>query len=204
MPTKKRIALDCDGVLLNYIDCYQKLYEELFKEKLTIANPKSYSADTHLGINWDGREKERKHFYEYFHDEGWLRMTPLHGAVEATQKLKNAGYEIFVVTSIPEDKDKDRAINLTQQGIIFDDVIACGSHSSSNGFNIKKPHLDKLKPEYFVDDLISNFHGVSDDLKCVFIDWHCENNDDWKDTSEPLIKIYSHHEKLLDFVNNHI
>lgn len=199
---KKKIALDCDGVLLSYIECYKRLYEELFNTKIFIVNPQSYSADTHLGIDWTGRKDDQVKFYDYFAQHGWNSMQPLDGAVQATHMLKDAGYEIFVVTSIPEDKALARAYNLESHNFAFDDVIACGSHSTSNGKNIKKVHLDKINPQFFVDDLISNFDGVSKNMDCVLIDWYCENNHSWHPESE--IQIHSRHEFLLDFVKDHI
>lgn len=199
---KKRIALDCDGVLLSYIECYKRLYEELFHTKLEIVNPHSYNADIQLGLDWSSRKQDQRKFYDYFSKHGWNSMKPLDGAVEATHKLKNAGFDIFVVTSIPEDKANARADNLLAHNFAFDDVIACGAHSKANGKNIKKVHLDKLNPQFFVDDLISNFDGVSQNMDCVLIDWYCENNNSWHPESE--IKIHSRHELLLNFVKEHI
>lgn len=199
----KNIALDCDGVLLDYLSCYKTLYEDLFNTKLKVVNPNSYSADKQFNINWENREKEQIKFYDYFAEKGWKAMKAIPGAVQATQKLKNAGYNIFIVTSIPFEKAYDRGLNLQEQGVIFDDVIACGNHSSSNGLNIKKPYLDKIKPDFFADDLVSNFKDVSQNIKCVLIDWNCENNLELL-TSPSKIDIFSTHEYLSDFTNQHI
>ena len=202
----KVIALDCDGVLLNYIDTYKRIYEEMFDTKLSVVNPRSYLADTHLGIDWTDKEQEQREFYDLFGQKGWQSMIALPGAVEATKHMKELGYSIVVVTSMPENKALDRAQNLKNVGMTFDDVIACGSHSTAQiGVNLKEPHLKKLKPEYFADDLLSNFHNVSDITKCILIDWSCENNDEWNAHKEhQQVKIFDNHEYLYDFSVKHL
>jgi hypothetical protein len=197
------IALDCDGVILDYIECYKRLYNEFFNDNKKAVNPYSYTADIHLGIDWTHREKEQSAFYDYFGQNGWTSMKPISGAVEATKKIKEAGYKIVIVTSIPFDKANARHDNLLKEGVSFDDVIACGSHSTANGSNIKKPYLDKLAPQYFADDLLQNFSGVSDNINCVLIDWFCENNENFR-KSENGIKVFSTHEKLIQFTDLHI
>ena len=40
--TKPIIALDCDGVLLDYCITYAQIYEKTFGKQLTLVQPKSY------------------------------------------------------------------------------------------------------------------------------------------------------------------
>lgn len=40
--TKPIIALDCDGVLLDYTTTYAQIYEKTFGKQLTVVQPKSY------------------------------------------------------------------------------------------------------------------------------------------------------------------
>lgn len=203
---QKIIALDCDGVLLNYIDKYKSIYEEMFNTEISVVNPRSFTADVHLGIDWTGREKEQCDFYELFAQKGWKSMKALPGAVQATEHMRDLGYKVVVVTSMPEEKALDRASNLKDVGIYFNDVIACGCHSKTRpGLNLKESHLKKLKPEYFADDLLSNFYNVSDITKCVLIDWFCENNDDWNSHKETQqVKVFDNFESLIDFSNTHL
>lgn len=202
----KIIALDCDGVLLDYIETYQKLYEEMFNVKITPANPRSFNVDKNLGIDWSGREDKQAEFYELFAEKGWKMMNPLPGAIDATKHMVDMGYEIIVVTSMPEEKALDRAMNLRNVGIPFKDVVACGSHSlAKDGVNLKEKHLKKIKPEYFADDLLSNFHNVSHMTKCVFIDWSCENNDAWNtDKEDKKVTVFDTHDSLFDFTKTHL
>lgn len=202
----KLIALDCDGVLLDYIETYKHLYEKMFNTKVIPVNPRSYNVDKNLGIDWTGREKKQDEFYEFFAQNGWKMMNPLPGAIEATRHMVDLGYEIVVVTSMPEEKAIDRAMNLKDVGIPFADVIACGSHSTAKeGFNLKERHLKKLNPEFFVDDLLSNFHNVSHIMKCVFIDWSCENNDVWNaHHHDKKVDVFDTHESLFDFSKKHL
>ncbi len=40
--TKPIIALDCDGVLLDYCTTFAQIYEKTFGKQLTLVQPKSY------------------------------------------------------------------------------------------------------------------------------------------------------------------
>lgn len=203
---RKVIALDCDGVMLNYLDTYKKLYDEMFNTDVKVVNPRSFAPNMHFGISWTERQEDKLAFQVFFDENGWKNMKALPGAVEATKHMKELGFDIVVVTSIPKNKDLDRMINLEKAGFPINDLIACGAHSSTiPGSNLKEPYLKKIMPQYFVDDLLSNFHNVSDIMKCVLIDWSCENNDDWNSNKkEQIVEVFDTHEYLLDFSLKHL
>lgn len=199
MKKPKIIALDCDGVLLNYNQAYGKIYSETFNQPLQVAKPNAYHAHNYWGIEWDKQLEKKSIFQSAFNEHGWKNMPALEGSIEATHLLRSKGYKIFVVTSMPEFAEKHRHENLTNLGFAVDATIATGSKKDKK--NPKKPYIDALMPEFFVDDLIENFHNIDSPTKFVWIDWKCEDNDQSHHRLNNL-RIHHEHENLLDFVKS--
>lgn len=167
----KIIVLDCDGVLIDYITHFGQIYNKVFNKKLDILNHKAYYPENHYSLSWDD-DKQKEHFFKQFDAHAWRDMQALPGAIEATQKLKKLGYKIIVLTSIPNEFEELRHQNLLELNIPVDATIACGY---IKGVNNKKPYIEAINPEYFVDDLITNFKGIDSDARHIFIDHeHCD------------------------------
>lgn len=200
MKQPKIIALDCDDVLLDYNKAWGKIYADFFNiEDIQPINSKAYFAHDYWGVNWSNRKEEHDAFNQYFHDNGWKNMEALDGAIEATEMLRDANYKIFIVTRMPEACEKDRTMNLNNLGFAFDAVIGTG-HGMDHSQNPKKPYIEALRPDYFVDDLVANFNGIKTTTKFVWLDLekeHEENN-----LLRNKIKIHHVHKNLLDFVTN--
>lgn len=193
----KFIALDCDDVLLNYNHAWGDMYAKYFNlpKFNEPVNPKAYYAAEYWGIEWDDFKPELQEFNKHFHIYGWRDMQALDGAIEATHILRDNGYKIFVVTRMPASGEKQRSDNLHELGFAFDAVIGTG-HTTTH--NPKKPFIEALNPEYFVDDLITNFVGIESDTKFVWLDVgriH-EENEQLKDVHD----IHHTHSNLFDFV----
>jgi phosphoglycolate phosphatase-like HAD superfamily hydrolase len=198
MKKEKLIVLDCDGVLLNYNQTFGKIYEQYFNEPLTVTNSNAYHAENYYGKKIP--DNKRKSFFEFFDKHGWANMEPLPKSVEATHLLKEAGYKILVVTSIPKNSQDIRHNNLINAGFAVDATIAVGHKLSKQ--NPKKMYLDVLNPEYFIDDLIDNFHQVEHDVNLVLIDSNAPDSPNFK--FEHPILLHSTHPSLWDFVHTHI
>ena len=201
MKQPKIIALDCDHVLLDYNKAWAELYKKFFNQELFPTNEKAYYACDYWGVNWNGREKDEQTFYDHFTHNGWRDMVAMEGAIEASHILKEEGYKIFVVTRMPPSGEAARSANLSDLGFKFDAVIGTGD---SHKHNPKKPYIEALKPNYFVDDMIANFKGIdtNNSTKFVWLDIGLEHpeNDELKKTHE----IHHIHSNLLDFVNINI
>ncbi len=200
MEEVKMIALDCDDVLTDYNSRWGELYAEFFEvDNFIPKNKKAHYATDYWGVNWINREKERNAFEHFFHEKGWSSMKALDGAVEATKILKEMDYSIFVVTRMPKSGQDFRTQNLKELGFSFDAVIGTG-HSHNELHNPKKEYIEALEPQYFVDDLMDNFHGINSRTKFVWLDLERDptpNHHLFKD-----IPLHDTHPNLLSFVKS--
>lgn len=195
---EKVIVLDCDGVLLDYNQTYAALLEDFTGQKITINSPRAYYSHNYCDIQLEPTKKSE--FYQLFNQKGWNLMQALPYAIEATHKLKKAGYKIIVVTSIPKEVEAIRHNHLLKLGFSVDITIATGEKTSSS--NPKQQYIEKIQPAYFVDDLWENFSDISCDTKFVLIDY--EEYDSPNLNISKNIKVHSKHTSLINFVNQHI
>ena len=107
----KLIVLDCDGVLVDYNTYYGEMYQRIFNKKIEIINHNSYHAENYYGLTWENSQ-QKDYFISQFNLHGWHDMPALEGAVEATQTLKQQGYKIIILTSIPSSAQEKRHQNL--------------------------------------------------------------------------------------------
>ena len=158
MKNSKLIALDADGVLLNYNLAYATGWERAFGQRPVLHNPKAYWA---LG-RWNLptlQGKELEHLRASFDEQFWSSVPALDGAVQACEKLVAAGYELVCVSALQPRFAQARQANLHALGFPIDKVIA----TSNQGFAGRSPKaeaIDQLKPAAFVDDFLPYFEGV--------------------------------------------
>lgn len=192
MVKKPLIALDCDGVILDYNLAYSRVWEHVFGTPPTVLCKGAYHATNEYQMLFDTNEHKAK-FFDAFDIKGWLDMPALPGAVEACKILVAAGNELVVVSSMPEHRDLHRLMNLQRLGIPVNRVIATGRKPDE--VNPKLRYLDELKPVAFVDDLVSNFIGVTD-MHCALVEWNVADNPNHE--ADHSI-VHSKHASLLDF-----
>lgn len=164
----KFIALDCDGVLLNYNEAYKKLWFDAFNgEVLEVADPNAYWAEDmyrarHLqGAEYEhwSRIKEKANF--------WGNMQPLPGAVEAVERIKDSGYQVIVVTAMNPKFIGSRTKNLQDLGFKIDGIWAVKRVGDENP---KAPFINALQPSYFVDDYHEYLKEISLNVNTVLIE----------------------------------
>lgn len=153
------IAVDCDGVLLDYNKAFGEIYKLTFGVNLNVKNVNSYHAHNYYDLGVDFYKEENKsRFFNTFNAHGWSSMPACDGAVEAINSLSSAGYKIAVITSMPQEFAEARMDNLRQLGFMVDSLFASGRTSTST--NPKAKFLLNLHPLVFVDDLIDNFLDI--------------------------------------------
>lgn len=194
---KPIIALDCDGVLLDYNHTFGIVYEKSFGIKPKIANCNAYHAVNYYDLSMN--EDEKNIFYSVFDKEGWKNMQALPQAIEAVDLLNDLGFEIVCVTAMPLHAENDRLFNLKNLGFKIDKVIATGG--SINGKNPKKKYIEELNPQYFVDDLLHNFHDIEADTKFVLIEWKSFDN---PNNGLDLNIAHYKHDNLYNFVSKEL
>ena len=113
-----KLALDADGVLLDYNKTAAKVWEREFNVKLV---PKDLGA-YHFKNQYHGIDMEapghRERFRARFAREGWNSMDALPGVQEACELLVEHGFELHVVTSMPLEYEALRFENLKNLGLI--------------------------------------------------------------------------------------
>lgn len=146
----KKIALDVDGVLLAFMPEFDKaaaaylgrsVIAQVNEDKMTYYN---------LAKRVSATEQEVAEILEYMQTERiYANLPALDGASEAVQMIKEAGYEIYVVTALPEAAKEMRLENLLNAiGLVPDGIYCVGMGQS------KKDALHDLKPDVFIDDRV--------------------------------------------------
>lgn len=192
---KPIIAIDGDGVLVNYNRAFGMVWKEHFKEDLTVVNPTAYHAHTYWGVE---SPEWGTPFWDVFAQIGWRNMPAMDKALEACHALVEAGYQLVCVTAIPADKHEDRLHNLKDLGFPIDEVIATGSKFGSTE-NPKKAAIEQLNPAFFVDDELRKLKDLPEHIRCVLVDpGHCDHHNTGQDDSYLHLKVNS----LWDFAQH--
>lgn len=167
MKLTQRIALDCDGVLLDYASAYGLAWERAFGVKPTLVRPHAYWPMDRWGVlRLSGDALAR--FREVIGDTFWENIPAIEGAVHACEQLLRSGYELMCVTSWDPRHLAVRTRNLQALGLPLSHVIATDSHSPS-GISPKAEVLHRLRPACFVDDCTPCLVGVDAEIHKVLI-----------------------------------
>lgn len=160
------IALDADGVLLDYGLAYAGAWERAFGRY-----PRERDPDAYWPMDrWEVERVEGKRLQilrRSFDEDFWASIPPVPGAVEACRALVDAGHELVCVTALPEEFRGARERNLRLHGFPIDLVHATGHEAES--VSPKAETLNALKPLAFVDDYLPYFVGVDGQIHRALI-----------------------------------
>ncbi|EYC52149.1 phosphate acetyltransferase [Hylemonella gracilis str. Niagara R] len=191
--SKGIIALDADGVLLDYSLAYASAWQKAFGVYPLERDPLAYWPMDRWQV--EHLEGDRlAQFRDAFDSDFWASIPPVPGAVEACQSLANAGFELVCVTALPEEFCTAREHNLRAHGFPIDMV-----HVTDNVATPMSPKADKLKalrPVAFVDDYLPYFVGVDAGIHRALIT-RGENGS--PNVGSLLAHIDSRHKDLLEF-----
>lgn len=194
VPQKRIIALDADGVLLDYNKAAANVWKNSFGAFPELKDPEAYHFRNVYAMDLTDKAIKDK-YYETFSRMGWSDMPAMPGAVEACRMLHGMGYELHVVSSMPVAFASQRYENLLRLGMPISSVTATGRIEGTD--NPKRAKLLELSPIAFVDDLLSNFGGVSDAMHCAFV-LHWDSVDNPNRGHKPFLAASSH-TSVLDF-----
>ena len=188
---RKILALDADGVVLDYNHQACTMWEKAFGEPPI---PREHPIGHHFPQRFHAERlqitAEYQHFQKVFSDNhGWRTMRALPYALEGCHLLHDAGYDIHIVTAMPVEYESHRAENLKILGFPIARVHATGRGDGWS--NPKKDILLNLQPVAFLDDLLDNFKDVNHLLHCGLLDWHGLN-------TQPSLQA-STHRNVLEF-----
>lgn len=199
---KNLIALDGDGVMLDYITAYANLWERAFGEKLQMKDPQGHWVENRYHVRTLEKE-ELKYFRKFFKDEFWSTIPALPGAVEACNTLVDAGNEIICVTAVDKEWEAARMHNLKNLGFKVQAVVGTGNNGHAFNskavkieyYSPKAEYLNWLKPEVFVDDYLMYHHGVDNSIHKALILREPNGRID----SHPTVEVHSRHNNLSEF-----
>ena len=99
MKPSKLMALDADGVLLDYNLAYAAAWERAFGTRPQLRNPQAYWAIDRWGVaTLEGEALNR--LRASFDEAYWSSIPANSGAVQACEALVAAGYELVCVSAV--------------------------------------------------------------------------------------------------------
>lgn len=162
MKKSKIIALDADGVLLDYNLAYASAWERAFGLRPVLQQADAYWAKDRWSVaTLEGEALER--FRARFDAQFWSSISAIAGAVQACEQLCAAGHELVCVSAIKPQFAEARQANLREQGFPIARVIATSSSADLNQ-SPKAQALAQLRPAAFVDDFLPYFEGVDENI----------------------------------------
>jgi phosphoglycolate phosphatase-like HAD superfamily hydrolase len=151
------IALDADGVLLDFHLGYAGAWQRAFGAMPAERDPLAYWPLDRWSVERLD-EAGRAHFRSHFDDAFWSSVPVIDGAVAACHRLHDAGFDLVCVSALEAEFESARLRNLRASGFPIERVIATG-----NAVGVISPKADAiaaLNPEAFVDDYLPYFRGI--------------------------------------------
>jgi phosphoglycolate phosphatase-like HAD superfamily hydrolase len=164
--SKQIIALDADGVLLDYNLAYAGAWQRAFGQYPSEKDPNAYWALD----RWDVARLDGESLVEFrrqFDESFWSSIPAIEGAVEACQSLDAAGFELVCVTALNAQFGDARQQNLRRLGFPIHRVYTADSDFSDR--SPKADLLNALEPVVFVDDYLPFLIGVDEKIHCALI-----------------------------------
>lgn len=160
------IALDGDGVLLDYSTAYAQAWERAFGEKVVLQNPRAYWPMERWGVRQlSGAELAR--FRDQMGETFWSTIPAVDGALEACLQLQAAGYRLVCVTALAMRYESARLQNLVNLGFPIEEVITTDADAYLE--SPKAVVLNKLAPVAFVDDYAPYLVGLAPNIHKALI-----------------------------------
>jgi hypothetical protein len=153
----KIIALDADGVLVDYNLAYAKAWEAAFGVRPKERDPHAYWATDRWEVpTLTGAPLQR--LREAFDEKFWAGVPPIEGAVSACHALVAAGFELVCVTALPSSHAAARLRSLQAAGMPIEQVIATGNEAGP--VSPKAEAVARLGAVALVDDYLPYLQGL--------------------------------------------
>jgi len=160
------IALDADGVLLDFHLGYAGAWQRAFGAAPAERDPLAYwPIDRWLVERLD--EDRRAHFRSHFDADFWSSVPAIEGALGACHRLHDAGFDLVCVSALDAEHETARLRNLRDHGFPIERVFATGNAAGER--SPKADAIAALAPDAFVDDYLPYFRGVPDVVHTALI-----------------------------------
>jgi hypothetical protein len=190
---KSIIALDADGVLLDYHLAYADVWEKVFQYRPRERDPLAYWPMD----RWEVTQLASEHLSRLRNgmDENfWSTLPAIEGALVACHSLNDAGYELVCVSALPKQFGEARLRNLRKLGFPIERVIATDRIDGVS--NPKIGALRELRPIAFVDDYLPFLMGLPQEIHAALV-LRVPNGS--PNTGPDLDNVQSTHENLATF-----
>lgn len=163
------VALDGDGVLIDYVKAYGAAWAKYLDCDVSVADADAYFPHHHWGVPWlTGSDLQR--FRSFFDTEFWSSIPAIDGALEACRLLVENGCGLVCVTALHHDHREARQANLTALSFPIATVHTTPRTSADvNNSSPKAELLSQLRPVAFVDDFLPYMHGVPSSIHRALI-----------------------------------
>lgn len=164
---KPIIALDCDGVLLDYNLAFARRWGQFTGTYPEEIDPLAYWHTERWNITRLTGER-LVHWQSFLNrEEFWSTLPPLPGAVSACESLRENGYQLVCVTALQDRFAAARQKNLLDHGFHITTIYTAGNEVSQDG--PKKKILHTLNPVAFVDDYLPYLEGLDESIHTALI-----------------------------------
>jgi phosphoglycolate phosphatase-like HAD superfamily hydrolase len=151
------IALDADGVLLDFHLGYASAWQRAFGVVPVERDPLAYWPMDRWEV--DRLDPARRlQFRAAFDEHFWTTVPAIAGAVEACHRLRDAGFDLVCVSALEAEFEAARLRNLRDLGFPIERVIATGNAAGDR--SPKADTIEALQPIAFVDDYVPYMRGV--------------------------------------------
>ena len=155
--TRPLIALDADGVLLDFHLGYATAWQRAFGVAPAERDPQAYWPMDRWQV--DRLDPARRvQFRAAFDEQFWATVPAIAGAVDACHRLRDAGFDLVCVSALEAEFEAARLRNLRELGFPIERVIATGNAAGER--SPKADTIAALQPIAFVDDYAAYMRGV--------------------------------------------
>jgi phosphoglycolate phosphatase-like HAD superfamily hydrolase len=151
------IALDADGVLLDFHRGYAGAWERAFGAPPAERDPLAYWPIDRWQVERLDEER-RAHFRRHFDEQFWSSVPAIEGSIEACHRLHDAGFDLVCVSALDAEHEAARLRNLRRHGFPIERVVATGNAAGER--SPKADAIAALDPQAFVDDYLPYLRGV--------------------------------------------
>jgi phosphoglycolate phosphatase-like HAD superfamily hydrolase len=163
---KPLVALDADGVLLDFHAGYAGAWQRAFGKRPPERDPLAYWPMD----RWEVErldETGRAHFRRHFDETFWTSVPAIEGAAAACHLLHDAGFDLVCVSALEREYESARLRNLRDLGFPIERVVATGNAAAKR--SPKADAIAELAPEAFVDDYLPYFRGVPEGVHTALV-----------------------------------
>lgn len=196
MSKKPTIALDADGVLLDYHHAYRHVWQKAFRVLPELADAQAYFPFDRWNVpRLDAAD--RAHFRACQDESFWATLPAIDGALDAAMSLHAAGFELVCVSALPLKFEAARLRNLRALGFPIERVLATpATPEGVSSPSVKAQALAQLRPVAFVDDYAPYLRDIPAGIHAALI---LREPNGSPNTGEDLALAHSKHEDLAEF-----